>query len=114
MQSLNKRLKEALDPIGLPVRDSVYSGKENRYIVFNYDAVKDDFADDKAEHLIYLIQVHLFAPAGENTLQIREKIKKNLYAAGFDYPDETDASDKDGQHRVFELEEAGGIDYGEA
>lgn len=105
MELLNDKLKSTLDAIGLPVSDGLYSGEEKTYITFNYNAVKSGFADDAPEYVIYLIQVHLFAPAGENLAAIRRQIKKKLYEAGFDYPDELDASDEKGQHKVFEIEE---------
>lgn len=112
MLLLNERLKTALGKFGLPVSDGVYGGEETKYIAFNYNAIKTGFGDDKAEHVKYQIQVHLYAPAGDDLVQLRVNMKQGLYKAGFEYPDETNVSDEKGQHIVFEMEEIGWIDYG--
>lgn len=39
-----------------------------------------------------------------NTVETRKAVKRALFAAGFGWPSMTDASDKLGQHYVFECE----------
>lgn len=60
----------------------------------------------------YLVQVHLYAPLEKNTRTYRREISRRLVAAGFTRPTVTPASDKNGQHYVFECEIAGGVDDG--
>lgn len=113
MMSINERIKEALSVLEIPVVPKVFQGDDERYIVFNYNTIPVDFADDGPEHERYLIQVHLFCPLGANSLSEMRKIKEALFEAGMTWPDVTDVSDKNGQHLVFECEIAEGTSYGE-
>lgn len=76
----------------------------SRYFVFNYETLPCSFGDDDAPYERYLIQLHYFCPRGENTVKLRKKIKRSLVEAGFTFPSETNVSDSDGQHYVFEFE----------
>ena len=104
---INSKLRAALDHIA-PVRSGEFSldkgETKETYIVINYDSFPDDFGDDEAEHEVFSIQVHLFCPAGLNSLSMRHKIKNAIYRAGFSWPRCVDASDRDGQHYVFECQ----------
>lgn len=101
--SVNSLLKAALEPVA-PVEADTYEDTTATYITFGYDSIPADHGDDEAGHEIFLISVHLFAPTGENTLAKRRAIKKALAAAGTTWPEYTNASDKDGQHHVFECQ----------
>lgn len=113
IMTINERLIEALSMLGIPVTFREFQGDEDRYIVFDYNTIPIDFADDEPDHEKYLIQVHLFCPLGTNSISDTRKIKEALFEAGMTWPEMTDASDKDSQHLVFECENAEGIDYGE-
>lgn len=112
--SLNSILTAALTPIA-PTEADTYEGgatasqaegKREVYITFNYDTLPDDFGDDEPGHERALVQVHLYAPAGRNVLPQRRAVKRALQGAGFTWPRYTNASDKNGQHHVFECEAA--------
>lgn len=109
--SINSTLKAALAPIA-PAEADVYEGKAAVYITFNYNSIPADFGDDEPSHERFLAQVHLWAPAGNNTLAKRRAVKKALAAAGATWPSYTNASDKEGQHHVFECElvQAAGVE----
>lgn len=109
--NVNRLLTGTLDSL-LPTADGVYKGDATEYIVFNYTTVPANFGDDDATHYRYLVQVHLFAPVEKNTLAYRREITRRLVAAGFTRPTITPASDKTGQHHVFECEIVGGVDDG--
>ena len=100
--NVNALLVGTLDSL-LPTADGVYKGAATEYIVFNYTELPADFADDDAAHYRYLVQVHLYAPLEKNTRTYRREISR---------PTVTPASDKNGQHYVFECEIAGGVDDG--
>lgn len=102
--TINQRIIAAVTPLVPECVATIYEGDEPVYCTFNYNSVPADFADDEAEHEICLIQVHLYAPTGHDTLRLRRDIKKALHAAGMTWPTYTNASDKDGQHHVFECE----------
>lgn len=101
--SINSTLKAALDPVA-PAEADTYEGGEAVYITFGYTSIPADFGDDEPTHERFLVHVHLFAPTGYNTLAQRRGIKKALAAAGATWPSCENASDKDGQHHIFECE----------
>ena len=103
--NINQTLKAALDPIA-PAEADAYEGKKGVYITFNYGTIPTNYGDDEPEHERVSIQVHLYAPLGFDITQKRRAVKKALAAAGFTWPSYTNASDKDGQHHVFECETA--------
>ena len=103
VMSLNSLLKSTFSPIA-PAQADVYTGKETTYIVFNYNSLPTDFADDEPQHERYLVQAHLYAARSANTLTKRREMKTAIAAAGFTWPEYENASDKDGQHHVFEFE----------
>lgn len=109
--SINSTLKAALEPVA-PAEADVYEGKARVYITFGYSSVPADFGDDEPSHERFLVHAHLFAPVGENTLSKRRAIKKALAAAGTTWPSYENASDKNGQHHVFECEiaDAAGVE----
>lgn len=108
--SIDERIRNALLPFGIPVENTVYQGKEKRYYTFQYSSVGEDFGDDAPSHERFLVQIHLFAPLSENITKLIKKAKRALAAAGFTWPEVTNADDEDGHHRVFECEASEGID----
>lgn len=103
--SINETIKDALDGLA-PVKADTYTGKEEVYLTFGYTSVPAAHADDEPTHERFLISIHLFAPTGHNTVELRRKVKKALANAGTTWPSMENASDKDGQHLVFECEMA--------
>ena len=101
--SVNSLIKAALDPVA-PVEADTYEDTAATYITFGYVSTPADFGDDEPDHEVFSISVHLFAPTGEDTIAKRRAIKKALAAAGTTWPIYTNASDKDGQHHVFECQ----------
>lgn len=110
VESVAEELRGILEPLGLPVAQTTYTGKEPVYIVFNYATVPEMYADDGPQYERYLIQVHLFAPVAVNTRKTERGIKRALLDAGYQYPSTVDASDDTRgasgatRHRVFETE----------
>lgn len=101
--SINSTLKAALEPVA-PVEADTYEGDRAVYITFGYASIPEDFGDDEPEHERFLVTVHLYAPTGYNSLDKRRAIKRALSGAGATWPAYENASDKDGQHHVFECE----------
>lgn len=109
--SINSRIATALDGLTRsPAAADTYKGREAEYIVFNYTTIPSDFGDDDAGHYRVLVQVHLYAPPEENTVRLRREISRRLVSAGFTRPSVVPASDKDGQHYIFECEDAEGVE----
>ena len=101
-------LRSVLDPIA-PTEADAYEGKKSVYITFNYNTIPDNFGDDEPEDERALIQVHLYAPIGWDTTKMRQAVKKAIHGAGMTWPRCINASDRDGQHHVFECEAAWGL-----
>lgn len=98
---------EAFDGLmNSPAAANTYKGDDAEYITFNYTEIPDDFGDDDAGHYRALVQVHYFAPHEKNTRATRREITRRIVAAGFTRPSITPASDANGQHYVFECEDA--------
>lgn len=106
--SINSTVKAALDPVA-PVKADTYEGDEAVYITFGYASIPDGYADDAPEYERYLLSVHLFAPIGYNTLKKRKAIKRALSGIAETYPSMVNASDKEGQHLIFECELVGEV-----
>ena len=102
--TIEKRIRQALNPLGYDVVQNEYQGKADTYIVFNYSVIPALYADDDPWADRILIQVHLFAPLTLNTTQIKKQIRKLLRDAGFTVPSMTPADEDEKQHIVFETE----------
>ena len=108
--SVASDLRTLLLTLGYPVAQGDYTGTETTYITFNYTTSPTNFADDNPLDEVYLIMVHLIAPATLNTTTLQKTIKDLLMNAGYIYPSTTDASDDPAeQHIVFETELAVGV-----
>lgn len=108
--TVEARLKETLEKFGDPVENGVYTGKADRYYVFNISTQGADYADDAPQHERYLVQVHFYAPLTFNFVGRRRMTKAALGNAGFSYPTCIDASDESGRHLVFETEYVEGVE----
>lgn len=78
-----------------------YTGADSVYFVFNYFTRPEVFSN-QAQFERYRIQIHLFAPVTFNSSDLKKALKNALETNGFTYPTETDASDTQTQHVVFE------------
>ena len=107
-----QKLTEALEPI-LPgaVFPMVYTGKDLKYIVWNYSVLPSVWADRAPHAARYLVQVHFYLPHGENPQAAILALSRAIFDAGFTWPELTDASDEEGQHWVLECEYTDGGGY---
>ena len=97
----------------LPLFPNIYTGKELRYLVYNYYVIPELFAESVSHASRYSVQLHLYLPHKENPNGHKLAIINACIAGGFTYPSMTNASDGESQHYVFEFEylNAGGY-YG--
>lgn len=102
--TVNQTLIRALEPLGLPVVPDVDTEGRDRVIVFHYDLRPIQWADDRPQWLLALIQVHLHLPLGENGLALQAALARALAGAGTTWPEVVDLTDEQGQHKVFECE----------
>lgn len=100
---------EAIREFNIPHAPNVYEGKKSdRWITYNY---ADDrgalYCDDEPAERHVSMQVHLYLPARENFISIRERVRESLWRHGAEtYPAVTDlGADAIGKrHLVFEFE----------
>jgi hypothetical protein len=102
--TLNETIIAALTPLGLPVVPDVYTGTQSDYITFNFDALPRQFVGNVPVFYLCLIQVHLFASLEQDTENLRATIPRLLTGAGCTWPEIINATDKAGQHYVFECQ----------
>lgn len=110
--SVQQKIVAALKPFGDPVQSGTYTPEDaakEKYYTFNIGDIPTDHADDAPNHEINLVQVHFFCPKTFNSVSRAEATKQALFAAGFTWPSKTDATDEDGQHLVFECQDAQGV-----
>lgn len=88
----------------LPIFPNVYTGEQLTYLVYNYYVIPEVFADSVSHASRYSIQLHLYLPQKSNPNALKLSIINACINGGFTYPSMTNASDKDGQHYVFEFE----------
>ena len=111
--SFDSRLRKKLIPIVPIVEPNMYEGNAVEYIIFSYRERGDCFGDNEPEEIILTVQVHYFLPNGENPRAKKRLIRQALFELGGTWPEITNASDKDGQHYVFEFEYAEEEDDGQ-
>ena len=110
--SVNSIIINALSEFDYPVKPDIYTGKEKRYITFNYaDDRGMGFADDEPDCILADMQIHFFLPLEENGkavnyLSDRRKIREALFKAGFTYPSIVNLVETDNniRHLVFECQ----------
>lgn len=102
--TIDEILVSTLSPIVPELEPNRYSGTATEYLVWNYNILPSVFADSRPHAARYLVQVHWFLPHEVNPVEKRAEICQSLFDAGLTYPSIINASDKDGQHYVFECE----------
>ena len=108
--TLNQRIIQALKPLGLPVVPDVDTLHRPRCLVFNYDLIPPQPADNRPTWYKALIQVHLYLPLENDGREIRRQVLEALVDAGMTWPEIIDATDEETQHKVFECETLVGKD----
>lgn len=105
---INKLLIDTLKPICKNVYPDIYTGKETEYIVFLYEIRPDNFGDNVPFHLTYDVRIHYLAPLKKDVINIRKSIIRAISEIDWaTYPIETNATDDEGQHFVYDFEMIG-------
>lgn len=105
---IDEIINAAISPIVPALEPNRYRGEALEYVTWNYTTIPVIFADSTPDAARYLIQVHWFLPHEVNPNAKKLSICRALHNAGLTYPSITNATDKDGQHYVFECEFADG------
>lgn len=100
-----EKIIAAIEPFGFPYAPDIYEGSEERFFVYNYaDERASFYADNAPEAVKASVQVHLYIPAEENFIALKNQVRAALFSKGFTYPEVTVLREKDKRHIVFECD----------
>jgi hypothetical protein len=86
--TVNQKIRNALQGLGLPISEDFYGGDEKEYITHNL--VTDEasaYADDGPISDTAHIQIHWFLPVEKNYLSGKKQIRRSLFENGFTSPE---------------------------
>ena len=92
-----------------------YSGEAMEYCVYAYSELPDEWGDDAAGAIRYVVQLHWFFPwtpkvtADPEVQRKKKAIRSALVAAGFTFPSIESAGDGEWMDLVFECEIEGEV-----
>ncbi len=95
----------ALSGFSYPKVPRRYEGNEKKYFTYNYASDHGaDFGDDEPGCNEVTIQVHFFMPLKENFQKEKNRIRYQLFLAGFTWPEVVVLEENDTmtRHIVFE------------
>ena len=82
--NVNERMMALGQVIGYPVKQDIYEGAEDKYIVFNYEDERGSlFGDDEELMETAYLQVAFYTPENYNYHEDKKRIKKELKTLGF-------------------------------
>ena len=113
MTSIEKRLTDALAPIGWEIAVTVYKGAADRYLVIRHGDHPISHGDDRPGALRILVYVDIYCPLDFNPVATVNAVRRALFNAGCTYPTTEDASDDDCRHIVVECEAIGSTELTE-
>lgn len=100
-----EKIIAAVEGFGFPCEPDVYTGKAEKYFVYNYaDERGHLFADDAPGGVVASMQIHFFLPAGEDFIKIKNQIRKALFCQGFTFPEVTVLKEDKKRHIIFECD----------
>lgn len=109
LKPLDERIRGAVTPIVPELAPGVYTGNKAEYCTWNATEMPAVLGDGLAHRVRYLVQVHWFLPLNSRPYAKKQALRRALMGtAGFTAPSITDATDREGQHYVFEFESLGG------
>lgn len=105
MVTVNQKIIEAVEPLGVTVTPDFDGGGANEYITFNYvDDRGEEFGDDTPLFDVAYMQVHYFLPREKDYLEKKKRIRGLLFKAGFTYPVVSELIEGKKRHLIFECE----------
>lgn len=106
--SFEDRLCAAVRSVLPESAPGTYEGNSLIYATWNYNELGKLHAEGMPGIILYLVHVHVCLPKGYPWAEIRSKMRQALFNLGGTWPEIIDASDKGGEHLVFEFEAAEG------
>ena len=104
-----ERLAQAVRSVIPDAEPNTYEGTARIYATWNFNELGKLFAEGKPNAVGYLVQVHVYLPKKHPWADIKKQMCQALFKLKGTWPDIIDASDRDGEHLVFEFDAAEGI-----
>ena len=106
--TVNEAIIQAVVPIVPVCAPDVYRPDAGEtpatvYCTFDYTEILG-YGDDAPVYIRYLVQLHLYLPAGRSPMALKRQLRRAVLDAGFAVGPWTNASDKDTEHHVLECE----------
>ncbi len=103
--SMEEKLRAAVAPLVAELEPDFYTGESEEYCTWNATEIPAGHGDNAPHATRYLVQLHWFLPLKRRPNPKKKQLKQALAAVrGFAAPTVVNASDKIGQHYVFEFE----------
>lgn len=99
----DERLRAAILPIVAVCEPNQYDGPATEYCTYTYTEMPEGRRDDSAEGVRLLVSLHWFLPTRQRPSK-RRRIAAAIEEIEGTPPTVENASDRDGQHYVFEFE----------
>lgn len=100
-----EKIIAAIKPFGFPYAPDIYEGSGESFFVYNYaDERAVFYADDAPAAVKASVQIHLYIPAEDNFIELKNKVRRALHRQGFTYPEVTVLREAKKRHIVFECD----------
>ena len=100
-----EKIIAAIKPFGFPYAPDIYEGSGESFFVYNYaDERAVFYADDAPAAVKASVQIHLYIPAEDNFIELKNKVRGALHRQGFTYPEVTVLREAKKRHIVFECD----------
>lgn len=99
-----EKIITAIQPFGYPYAQDVYVGESDHWFTYNYVSDYGDlYSDDEPAEIVVSVQVHLYLPLQEEFIELKNRVRRAIYAQGFTLPQITFqmTEDKVYRHMIF-------------
>lgn len=104
-----EKIQSAAQSVGVKAFPHTYSGQEKRWITYQVITERGElFGDDEPGTVVSRVMINLFIPVRENYIELKDKLRRALFAQGFTWPEIVNTSiesDTGLRHIVFECED---------
>lgn len=106
---IDTTIRTALAPLDIPIKPNGYEGTALEYLSYVYSERGTLYAEGMPQAILYGLDLHWYLPTGKNPGDGKDGIRHALRAAGATWPEIVNASDRDGQHYVFQCQLKGPV-----
>lgn len=83
-----EKIQAAAEICGIPAYPHVYTGSADKWITYQIMTERPAlFGDDAPHAAVARVMINLYVPQTYNYLQLKNKLRKTLFAQGFTFPE---------------------------